>query len=122
MASFYVPPEVGEQVIDEIARKQIAEVWLNPGAESDALIARARALSHQADRRLQHRRDRQEPVLPVVNLLSVEVTLMPTHHKRHGAGAHDQRAQQPDPAELPPPPNRRPTEAPRPPQAHGRRA
>ena len=45
MASFYVPPEVGEQTIDEIARKQIAEVWLNPGAESDELIARARALS-----------------------------------------------------------------------------
>jgi predicted CoA-binding protein len=44
MASFYVPPEVGERVIEEIARKQIPEVWLNPGAESDALIARARAL------------------------------------------------------------------------------
>ena len=47
MASFYVPPEIGEQVIDEMARKQIAEVWLNPGAESDELIARARALSIQ---------------------------------------------------------------------------
>jgi uncharacterized protein len=45
MASFYVPPDVGEQIIDEIARKQIAEVWLNPGAESDELVARARALS-----------------------------------------------------------------------------
>jgi len=43
-ALFYVPPEVGEQVIDEVARKQIAEVWLNPGADSDPLIARARAL------------------------------------------------------------------------------
>src|SRR6476619_3721242 len=37
MASFYVPPDVGEKVI--------AEVGLNPGAESDDLIARARALS-----------------------------------------------------------------------------
>jgi predicted CoA-binding protein len=45
MASFYVPPEVGEQIIDEVARKQIPEVWLNPGAESDALIDRARRLS-----------------------------------------------------------------------------
>lgn len=45
MASFYVPPEVGEEIIGEMARKQIAEVWLNPGAESDELIARARALS-----------------------------------------------------------------------------
>jgi uncharacterized protein len=47
MASFYVPPDIGVQVIDEIARKGIAEVWLNPGAESDALIARARALRIQ---------------------------------------------------------------------------
>ena len=45
MASFYVPPDVGEEIIGEMARKQIAEVWLNPGAESDELIARARALS-----------------------------------------------------------------------------
>jgi len=47
MASFYVPPDVGERVIDEVARKGVAEVWLNPGAESDALIARARALNIQ---------------------------------------------------------------------------
>ena len=45
MATFYVPPEVGERVIEEVARKQIAEVWLNPGAESDALVSAARALS-----------------------------------------------------------------------------
>src|SRR6058998_2652514 len=47
MASLYVPPEIGELVIEEIARKGIAEVWVNPGAESDALIARARALEIQ---------------------------------------------------------------------------
>lgn len=47
MATFYVPPDVGERVIDEVARKQIAEVWFNPGAESDALIARAKALGLQ---------------------------------------------------------------------------
>jgi uncharacterized protein len=47
MASFYVPPHVGEQVIAEVARKGIPEVWLNPGAESDELIARARALHIQ---------------------------------------------------------------------------
>ena len=47
MASFYVPPTVGERVIEEVARKGIEEVWLNPGAESDALIARARALNIQ---------------------------------------------------------------------------
>jgi len=47
MASFYVPPDIGVRVIDEIARKGIAEVWLNPGAESDVLIARARTLQIQ---------------------------------------------------------------------------
>ena len=47
MATFYVPPEIGERVIEEVARKGIAEVWLNPGAESDALIARARSLQIQ---------------------------------------------------------------------------
>jgi predicted CoA-binding protein len=47
MASFYVPPEVGEHVIEEVARKGIAEVWLNPGAESDQLMARAQALKIQ---------------------------------------------------------------------------
>ena len=47
MASLYVPPEIGEQLIEEIARKGIVEVWVNPGAESDALIARARALKIQ---------------------------------------------------------------------------
>ena len=44
MASFYVPPEVGEQVMREVAKKGIAEVWLNPGAESDRLIQQAQAL------------------------------------------------------------------------------
>ena len=47
MASIYLPPEIGEQVIEEIARKGIPEVWINPGAESDALIARARELHVQ---------------------------------------------------------------------------
>jgi predicted CoA-binding protein len=47
MASLYVPPHVGEQVMGDIAQKGISEVWLNPGAESDELIARARALHIQ---------------------------------------------------------------------------
>ena len=44
MATFYVPPETGGLVIAEVAQKRIPEVWLNPGAESDALVARARSL------------------------------------------------------------------------------
>jgi predicted CoA-binding protein len=43
MATFYVPPNAGERVIADVARKGIGEVWLNPGAESDALIALARS-------------------------------------------------------------------------------
>jgi predicted CoA-binding protein len=44
MATLYVPPQVGLSVIEEIARKGIREVWVNPGAESPALIAAAQAL------------------------------------------------------------------------------
>ena len=44
LASFYVPPEVGETVIEQVVQKGVGEVWLNPGADSDALIAKARAL------------------------------------------------------------------------------
>jgi uncharacterized protein len=44
VASFYVAPALGEKVIDEIAKKGIAEVWLNPGADSPELVAKARAL------------------------------------------------------------------------------
>jgi uncharacterized protein len=45
MATFYVPPNIGARVIEEVARKQIPEVWLNPGSESDELIELARRLS-----------------------------------------------------------------------------
>jgi predicted CoA-binding protein len=48
IASFYVQPAIGERVIEEIAAKRIPEIWLNPGAESDRLIVRARDLSIRA--------------------------------------------------------------------------
>jgi predicted CoA-binding protein len=44
MATFYVPPHVGEKLIAEVAQKRIPEVWLNPGSESEELIRLARAL------------------------------------------------------------------------------
>lgn len=44
IATFYVPPSVGLEVIAAVAAKGVREVWLNPGSESPALIARARAL------------------------------------------------------------------------------
>jgi predicted CoA-binding protein len=42
--SLYVPPETGLRLLEEVARKPAGEVWLNPGAESDELIARGQAL------------------------------------------------------------------------------
>lgn len=44
MATVYVPAHAGVQVMDELAQKGIGEVWLNPGADDDTVVARARAL------------------------------------------------------------------------------
>ena len=44
LATVYLEPAAGEAVIEEIARKGIEEVWLNPGADGPAVVARARAL------------------------------------------------------------------------------
>ena len=41
MASVYVPPEAALSLLDEFERKQIPEIWINPGAESDALLEEA---------------------------------------------------------------------------------
>jgi predicted CoA-binding protein len=42
MATVYVPPEVGVTLLDGFEEKQIDEIWINPGAESDELIDEAR--------------------------------------------------------------------------------
>jgi len=42
--TFYVPPQVGIALLDQVERKKIAEVWLNPGSESPAILARAEEL------------------------------------------------------------------------------
>jgi uncharacterized protein len=42
--SFYVPPQVGIQLLDQAARKRAKELWLNPGSESPELMARASQL------------------------------------------------------------------------------
>jgi predicted CoA-binding protein len=41
MATVYVQPEVAESLLAEFERKQIPEIWINPGAESDSLMAEA---------------------------------------------------------------------------------
>jgi predicted CoA-binding protein len=44
VATFYVRPEIGLQVIEEVARKGIGSVWLNPGASSPELVSKAESL------------------------------------------------------------------------------
>lgn len=44
MASVYVQPAEGLRVVEELAQKGVGEVWLNPGADDDDVVARARAL------------------------------------------------------------------------------
>jgi predicted CoA-binding protein len=44
MATVYVPAEIGVKVMDDLARKGIGEVWLNPGADDQPVVERARAL------------------------------------------------------------------------------
>ena len=44
MATVYVPPRAGVKIMDELAQKGVAEVWLNPGADGREVVERGRAL------------------------------------------------------------------------------
>jgi hypothetical protein len=44
MATFYVPGAIGVQVLDEVVKKGIPEVWLNPGADDRQVVDKANAL------------------------------------------------------------------------------
>ena len=44
MATVYVPGHIGVKVIDELAKRGIAVIWLNPGADEPEVVARAREL------------------------------------------------------------------------------
>jgi hypothetical protein len=46
-ATIYVPPSVGLRVIEQVAQKGIATVWLNPGADARPVVDRAKALGLQ---------------------------------------------------------------------------
>ena len=41
--ALYVPPEVGERLVDDVAAVRPREFFVSPGTESPALIERARA-------------------------------------------------------------------------------
>jgi hypothetical protein len=44
MATVYIPAEAGVRVMEELAARGVPEVWLNPGADEDAVVDRAREL------------------------------------------------------------------------------
>lgn len=44
MATIYVPAGPGVTVMEQLASKGVAEVWLNPGADDQLVVERARAL------------------------------------------------------------------------------
>jgi predicted CoA-binding protein len=48
MATVYVQPAEAVKVMDELSRKGVPEVWLNPGADDDEVVERARALGLNA--------------------------------------------------------------------------
>lgn len=44
MATVYVPVRPGVSVMDQLAQKGVGEVWLNPGADDQRVVARAKEL------------------------------------------------------------------------------
>ena len=48
VVSLYVPAAVSLKLLPAIAAKQPAELWINPGAESDELLAGAKRLGLRA--------------------------------------------------------------------------
>ena len=42
MATVYVQPDVVHGLLEEFQRKQIPEIWLNPGADTDEVLDEAR--------------------------------------------------------------------------------
>ena len=44
MATIYVPTSAGVRVMDDLAKKGVAEVWLNPGADDRQVVEKARQL------------------------------------------------------------------------------
>lgn len=44
LATVYVPSAAGVGVMEDLAKKRVPEVWLNPGADEPDVVARARQL------------------------------------------------------------------------------
>ena len=63
IATVYVPPEIGVMVMEELAKKQMPEVWLNPGADGPRWSRVPASWASRPSRRAQHHCDWGEPVL-----------------------------------------------------------
>lgn len=50
LATVYVPLRTGVRIVEELAKKGVAEVWLNPGADGPEVVARARDLGLRVER------------------------------------------------------------------------
>jgi predicted CoA-binding protein len=44
IATVYVHSDAGVKVMEQLAQRGVEEIWLNPGADEDAVVARAREL------------------------------------------------------------------------------
>jgi len=44
VATIYVPARFGLKALEDLAKKGVGEVWLNPGADDDVVVDRAREL------------------------------------------------------------------------------
>jgi hypothetical protein len=44
MATVYVPVRPGVSVMEQLAQKGVGEVWLNPGADDERVVAKAKEL------------------------------------------------------------------------------
>jgi predicted CoA-binding protein len=44
VVSLYVPPSIGETLLEDIAKKRPKKLYVNPGAESDELVRLAESL------------------------------------------------------------------------------
>ena len=42
--SVYLPPQIGKQVLPELLKKSIGEIWFNPGSADEELLEIAREL------------------------------------------------------------------------------
>lgn len=51
VASLYLPPEIGLKVVEDIVKRGIKKVYLNPGSESNELVNKLRIYGIEVEKR-----------------------------------------------------------------------